>query len=123
MRNRPRTVWALIKETLRHDAVAKAYNKLHDAMIATADAEGDFYTASAMYRYYAGIVEGLNPVHDWWGYAEAKQKLHDYEEQMEVYEARITACMEAAKSRKETYDRLRGVVTPVVDNTGEQHES
>lgn len=98
-------ILAVLREVFRSNQVRKQRERVEAAVREHAQLESEVRYQHVMAQYYTGRVAEITPAHNWWEYAEAKQKEHDH---VEEYVQLLQQCGEAAARVDAEKARMQG---------------
>lgn len=108
MTRRQTNLFEFIRQMLFGDPVVKQQERVQQAVLFEAHANGDLVVAKIMRDYYVRTAARIDHSNKWWEYAAAKQKAQDYEDDHEDLVERhreAVARREAAQARLLLFDQ------------------
>lgn len=83
--------------------------KADDAISHAADLAGDAEAARVKANFYTCMLLDIDPNHDWWQFAWAKQKQFDAQDEHDALTARVTAATDRAHKLMEPFNSVKEV--------------
>lgn len=93
-----------VKDLVKSNRVRKNYEKLEATIRRKATLASQLEFHRAMGEFYTMRVLETDPNTDWWGFAHAKQKQYDHQNDVLLYENRIAEADAEVSAQKRAYD-------------------
>lgn len=92
-----------IKSTLRGNRVRKQYQRVEKAIREKAQMVSELEFNRTMGNFYTERVLDIDPHQDWWGFADAKQKQYEHQNDFLRYEKRIEEADAKVEGNKQAF--------------------
>jgi hypothetical protein len=104
-----KSVLTVLREFIVGDPLVRHYGHVERAIKRKAERVADAEFARTMAHFYTERVLNIDHNVDWWGFADAKQKQHDYQRDTLLYDKRVDEASQQAEARMKQYQRVAGL--------------
>lgn len=93
----------MIRDGFRHERLRRQYARVETSIRNKASLASDMTFHQTMVDFYTDRVSTTDPNVDWWGFAEAKQKQVDNQEDIRLLSKRLAEADATVKAHKEAF--------------------
>lgn len=108
MRRRKDNLFRLLRDTLWGEPTVVAFKRVEEAMKDKAKHVSDAEFNRTMTDFYTDQVKDIDHEHDWWRYAEAKQKEFDHHEAWLAAKSRAVEAETKIAAERQRFSSIMG---------------
>lgn len=97
----------LLIHAVRGNGALRLQEKVDEAAKTLAARRGESEVSRYMMQFFMDRADNIDPVDDWWGYAQARQKQEDHMQDLRINQRRVEECWARLEALTEQLKKLQ----------------